>query len=229
MRVLAVTHGPSVGAGVFAEAVHAAGHELDEWCVPVAPSRPPDRHDATIVLGGGMHADQEELHPWLLPELEFIRTELDRGRPVLGVCLGAQLLARAAGGRVFRAPAPEVGWKEVALTPAAGDDAVLSSLPQRFDAFQWHHYSWELPAATELARGGGLSQAYRLNESAWGVQFHPEVTAAQIERWIAEDPADVDDEPALRSATRKRIGGWNRLGRELCGTFLRAAERPSQR
>ena len=224
MRVLAVTHGPSVGAGVFAEAVGAAGHELEEWCVPVAPSRAPNRHDATIVLGGGMHADQEELHPWLLPELDFIAGELDRVKPLLGVCLGAQLVARAVGGRVYRAVEPEVGWREVTLTDAASADPLVSSLPKRFDAFQWHHYTWELPAATELARGGGLSQAYRLGERAWGVQFHPEVTAAQIERWIGEDPADVEDEDALRATTRERIGPWNRLGRELCAAFLRAAD-----
>jgi GMP synthase (glutamine-hydrolysing) len=220
MRVLAVTHGPSVGAGVFAEAAHAAGHEIDEWCVPVAPTPPPGGHDAAFVLGGGMHADQEELHPWLVPELEFIAGELERGTPLLGVCLGAQLVARAAGGRVFRSPAPEVGWHAVELTDAGRGDPILSALPPRFDAFQWHHYTWELPAAEELARGGGLSQGYRLGERAWGIQFHSEVTAAQIERWIAEDPEDVEDEGALRAATRERIGAWNRLGRDLCSAFL---------
>jgi GMP synthase (glutamine-hydrolysing) len=228
VRVLAVTHGPSVGAGVFAEAIRAAGHELDEWCVPVSPdARPRDAHDATIVLGGGMHADQEELHPWLVPELHFIEAELDRGRPLLGVCLGAQLVARAAGGRVVRASAPEVGWHAVELTAAGRADPVLSPAPPRFEAFQWHHYTWELPAATELARGGGLSQAYRLGALAWGLQFHPEVTAAQIERWITEDPDDVADDDALRAATRERIGAWNRLGRDVCTAFLRAAADPT--
>ena len=101
---------------------------------------------------------------------------------------------------------------------------MLSTLPERFHAFQWHHYTWELPPAVELARGGGLPQAYRLGEHVWAVQFHPEVTSAQIERWIAEDPEDVDDTDALRAATSERIGGWNRLGRELCAAFLRAAE-----
>jgi GMP synthase (glutamine-hydrolysing) len=223
MRVLAVTHGPSVGAGVFAEAIRANGHELEEWCVPASPAAPRDGHDATIVLGGGMHADQEALHPWLLPELDFIRAELDRETPLLGVCLGAQLVARAAGGRALRAPVSEVGWRDVELTDEGRADPVLSSLPDRFEAFQWHHYTWELPAATELARGSGLPQAYRLGERVWAVQFHPEVTSAQIERWIGEDPEDVDDPEALRTATRERIGGWNRLGRELCAEFLRAA------
>ncbi len=225
MRVLAVTHGPSVGTGVFAEAVRAAGHELTEWSVPVTPDARPDGHDATIVLGGGMHADQEELHPWLLPELAFIGRELEAGMPLLGVCLGAQLVARAAGGRVVRAPEKEVGWHEVELTEAGLADPVLSSLPPRLEAFQWHHYTWELPAATELARGRGLAQAYRLGESAWCVQFHPEVTGAQIERWIGEDPDDVDDVAALRAATQERIGGWNRLGRAFCTAFLREAAR----
>ena len=223
MRVLAVTHGPSVGAGVFADAVRAAGHELDEWCVPVAAGPPDKGHDAAIVLGGGMHADQEELHPWLPPELEFISGELKRGTPLLGVCLGAQLLARAAGGAVVRAAASEVGWCDVELTGEGRSDPVTSVLPARFEAFQWHHYTWELPAAAELARGGGLSQAYRLGERVWGVQFHPEVTSAQIERWIGEDPDDVGDPDALRAATRERIGGWNTLGRRLCGSFLDAA------
>jgi GMP synthase (glutamine-hydrolysing) len=223
VRVLVVTHGPSVGAGVFAEAIEAEGHALDEWCVPVSPTPPDDGHDAAIVLGGGMHADQEELHPWLLPELDFIGRELDRGTPLLGVCLGAQLVARAAGGSVRRAPTSEVGWHGVELTEDGRADGVTSSLPPRFEAFQWHHYTWELPAATELARGGGLSQAYRLGDRVWAVQFHPEVTSAQIERWIGEDPDDVDDPDALRAATRERIGAWNRLGRDLCAAFLDAA------
>jgi GMP synthase (glutamine-hydrolysing) len=224
MRVLAVTHGPSVGAGVFSDAVRDAGHELEEWCVPVSSEAPPDGHDAAIVLGGGMHADQEELHRWLLPELEFIAGQLERGTPLLGVCLGAQLVARAAGGTAVKAPVSEIGWHTVELTAEGSTDPVTSTLPERFDAFQWHHYTWELPAATELATGGGLSQAYRLGERVWGVQFHPEVTSAQIERWIGEDPEDVDDPDALRAATRERIGAWNRLGRDLCAAFLRVAE-----
>jgi GMP synthase (glutamine-hydrolysing) len=223
MRVLAVTHGPSVGAGVFGEAIRSAGHELDEWCVPVASAPPRGDHDVTIVLGGGMHADQEELHPWLLPELDFIAETIDRGRPLLGVCLGAQLVARAVGGRVFRAPVSEVGWCEVEVNGEGRRDPVLSAVPARFDAFQWHHYTWELPAATELARGSGLAQAYRLGAATWGVQFHPEVTSDQIERWMTEDPEDVEDMDALRAATAERIGAWNRLGRDLCSAFLGAA------
>jgi GMP synthase (glutamine-hydrolysing) len=224
MRVLAVTHGPSVGAGVFGDEVEARGHGLDEWCVPVAAGPPPRQPDAVIVFGGGMHADQEELHRWLLPELEFIAGVLERGTPLLGVCLGAQLVARRAGGRAFPAPVSEIGWFDVSLTDAGRADPVLSALPERVTTFQWHHYTYELPPnAVELARSAANTQAFRLGEAAWGVQFHPEVTSAQIERWLIEDPEDVPDPRALRAATRDRIGAWNRLGRKLCAAFLDTA------
>lgn len=221
MRVLALTHGPSVGPGVFADAVRDAGHELVEWQVPLRGA--PDRNaDAVIVLGGAMHPDEEERHGWLHPELEYLGGLIERGTPVLGVCLGSQLLARAAGASVFRSPEPEVGWLPVELTEAAATDPVAASLPERFDAFQWHHYTHELPAgAVELAHSRVCTQAFRLGQ-AWGVQFHPEVRAAQVEAWLAEEPADVADPEALRIATRTRIAAWNELGRRLCGAFLEA-------
>ena len=222
MRVRALTHGPSVGPGVFADAIRDAGHELVEWQVPLH-GVPADGADAVIVLGGAMHPDEEERHGWLRPELEYLGGLLEAGTPVLGVCLGSQLLARAAGAQVFRSSEPEVGWLPVELTEAAADDPVAVSLPARFDAFQWHHYTHELPVgAVELARSRICTQAFRLGR-AWGVQFHPEVRAEQIESWLAEDPADVADPRRLREATRDRIDAWNELGRGLCSAFLAAA------
>ncbi len=223
MRVLALTHGPSVGPGVFEDAVHAGGHELLEWQVPVRGVPAEARPDAVIVLGGAMHPDEDELHGWLGPELRYLQEQLERGTPLLGVCLGSQLIARAAGADVFRAAESEVGWLPVERTEAGGVDPVARELPQSFEAFQWHHYTHELPdGAVELARSPVCTQAFRL-EQAWGVQFHPEVRAEQVETWLAEDPADVADPRSLRLATRERIGAWNELGRGLCAAFLRAA------
>jgi GMP synthase-like glutamine amidotransferase len=222
VRVLALTHGPSVGPGVFADAVLAEGHELVERRLPV-DGVPADDADAIVVLGGAMHPDEEDRHGWLRPELRYLEQQLERGTPMLGVCLGSQLIARAAGARVFRADQPEVGWLPVELTAAAAADPVASSLPASFEAFQWHHYTHHLPdGAVELARSPVCTQAYRLG-SAWGVQFHPEVRAQQVEAWLAEDPDDVPDPPALRAATRERIEAWNELGRRLCSAFLAAA------
>jgi GMP synthase-like glutamine amidotransferase len=108
MDVLALTHGPTVRSGVFGEAVADAGGRLTEWSVPAGGAAPRDA-DAILVFGGGMHPDQEESHPWLAGELRFLADALERETPVLGVCLGAQLLARAAGARVQPAPEPEIG------------------------------------------------------------------------------------------------------------------------
>jgi GMP synthase-like glutamine amidotransferase len=219
VRVLALTHGPSVGPGVFADAVRAGGHDLVEHELPIG-GVPHDEADAIVVLGGAMHPDEEERHAWLVPELRYLQERLARGTPMLGVCLGSQLIARAAGARVFRANEPEVGWLPVELTETAGEDPVAAALPHRFEAFQWHHYTHELPeGAVELARSSVCTQAYRLG-SAWGVQFHPEVRGEQVDAWLAEDPDDVADPAALREATHERIAAWNELGRRLCSAFL---------
>ena len=174
-----------------------------------------------------MHADDDVYHPWLEPEARWLRQLIVRGRPVLGICLGVQLLARACGGWVARMPqGPEIGWCEVELTEAGTADPVLGVLPRRFEALQWHHYTYGLPTgAVELARGEVCTQAFRVGAACWGVQFHPEVTAPQLEEWIvdAEDPPPDPDR--LRAETPLRIGRWNELGRSLCAAFLHAAER----
>ncbi len=222
MRVLSLTHGPSVGPGVFGDTVRAAGHELLSWSVPEA-ERPPEGYDAILVFGGAMHPDQEGRHSWLQRELRFLAGELERGTPLFGVCLGAQLLARAAGARVLPASEPEVGWLEVELTAAGTADRVSSALPERFVAFQWHSYTHELPeGAFELARSRVCTQAFRLGRSV-GVQFHPEITADHVTLWLGEDPNDVSDAAALREETALRIGAWNELGRSLCTAFLAGA------
>jgi GMP synthase (glutamine-hydrolysing) len=224
VRVLSITHGASVPGGVFDEVVEASGHELERWVVP-SSSAPPEleRFAAVMVFGGSMHPDQDEEHPWLGSEASFLRNVLDEGVPALGVCLGAQLLARAAGAPVAPSAASEVGWLDVELTPEGREDPVLGSLPPRTEAFQWHHYTYEVPAGgTELARSEVCTQAFRLGR-AWGVQFHAEVTASMIDAWLLEDPEDVADPDFLREETRARIDGWNELGRRLCGAFLEQA------
>ncbi len=229
MNVLAVIHGDKVRAGVFADAVDAAGHRLEEWSLAwdTPLPRPLDDYGAVLVFGGAMHADQDDMHLWLRQENLFLQRLLDRHVPVLGVCLGAQLLAKAASAPVGPSSEPEVGWFEVELTEEGRDDLVLGSLPARFEAFQWHFYTHGLPAgAIELARSRVCTQAFRLGESAWGVQFHPEVTAEQVEEWIAEDadelPVSADD---FVAETERRIADWNQLGRTLCTSFLEVAAR----
>jgi GMP synthase (glutamine-hydrolysing) len=229
MDVLAVIHGEGVRSGLFGEVVAERGHRLEEWSLawdePLP--RPLDAYGAVLLFGGAMHADQDQHHPWLREEDLFLHRLLDLHTPVLGICLGAQLLAKAAHAPVHPASEAEIGWFPVELTEAAAEDPVLSRLPQSFVAFQWHYYTHGLPAgAVELARSKVCTQAFRLGENAWGVQFHPEVTLVQVEGWALEDEEELPvDRSAFLEETRNRIQEWNALGRALCGAFVEAAER----
>lgn len=233
MRVLAVVHQEDAGLGVFGDAVPGdatlevwrPAEELGPRLVEVDP-------DAVIVLGGAMDAHQEQEHPWLRREKQWIAGLLDRGVPVLGVCLGTQLLAEAAGGSVRRSASPEIGWFDVAVAPEAEADPVLGDLPERFASFQWHSYEAVPPeGATLLAHSDVALQAYRIGERAWGIQFHAEVSAAILESWIATYTTDPDpdavalglDPDALRAESAPAIEQWNELGRELAHRFLEAA------
>jgi GMP synthase (glutamine-hydrolysing) len=228
MEVLAIIHGESVRSGVFGDVVRERGHGLEEWSLAWGKplTRPSDAYGAVLVFGGAMHADQDEHHPWLREEDLFLQRLLDLHKPVLGICLGAQLLAKAAHAPVYPVEEAEIGWFPVALTDAGRDDPVLGRLPQTFEAFQWHYYAHGVPAgAVELAQNRVCTQAFRLGDNAWGVQFHPEVTLGQVQSWVDEEEDLPVDAATLLAETRTRIEGWNRLGRELCSGFVDAAER----
>ncbi len=155
MRVLVVSHERDAGPGVFADAAAAAGHELETWHIAESgvPPADPFGYAAVMTFGGAMHADQEEKHAWLVREKALLRDLLARDMPLLGVCLGSQLLAEAAGGQAVRASEPEIGWFEVEVTEQGADDPVLGPLAPRFEAFEWHSYRVALPEdATVLAK-----------------------------------------------------------------------------
>jgi GMP synthase (glutamine-hydrolysing) len=230
VRVLSVVHHRNAAAGVFADPAAAAGHELVEWLPHEEP--PPDLDDfgAALVFGGEAQVDEEDAHPWLRAEKAILRELLERATPLLGVCLGSQLVAEAAGAAVRKAPAPEIGWYEIELTV---DDPLLGFLPERFEGFQWHHYEWLLPpGAVALARSETCLQAFRLEERpVWGVQFHPEVTYADLASWLDhwdEDPDAIAtglDPEAIRAESERKIGAWNDVGRRISERFLAVAAR----
>jgi GMP synthase (glutamine-hydrolysing) len=223
MDVLSVMHGGDAGTELFGPAVAAAGHRHREWSF-ASGGAPTGDYDAVIVFGGSVHPDQDDEHAWLKDELRWLEGLIADGVPTLGICLGSQLLARAAGARVGPLPKPEIGWYEIELTKAGLADPVLSALPPRFAALESHYYAHDLPeGAVELARNPACLQGFRLGDSCWGVQFHPEVTEPQLDRWLADD-GKVPDPERMQAETRQRIGEWNDLGRRLCGAFLAAAE-----
>jgi GMP synthase (glutamine-hydrolysing) len=228
VRVLSVTHGPSVPGGVFDEVVEAAGHGLERWSVPEGGTRDRARsYDAVMVFGGSQHPDQDDHFAWLGHEEEFLREVLAEKVPVFGVCLGAQMLARAAGAKVGPASSPEVGWLDVELTAAGKADPVLGVLPPRTIVFQWHHYTFEIPdEGAALARSDVCLQAFRLSQPAWGIQFHAEVTLPMLTAWADELPDDLPmTADALVATSKKEIAQSNDQGRALCEAFLREAAR----
>jgi GMP synthase (glutamine-hydrolysing) len=232
VRVLAISHETDAGPGVFAEAVRERGHTLDEWFVPNGDSAPGDlaEYDAVLTFGGAMHADQEEKHTWLAGEKDLLRGLIEKRVPLLGVCLGSQLVAEAAGAPVEEAPEPEIGWFDVELTPEGVDDPLLAPLAPGFTAFQWHSYRSPLPpGAVALARSPVALQAFRAGDRTWGIQFHAEVTECDAIAWTEryeEDEKAVEiglDTEAMIASIRARIRAWNEVGRAVCGRFLELA------
>lgn len=232
MRCLAISHQRDAGPGVFADAAREAGAVLDHWRIAEGPDPPADpaAYDAVMTFGGAMHADQADAHPWLRTEMELLAELLERDVPLLGVCLGSQLLIAAAGGKARRAAEPEIGWHRVEVTAEGESDPLLGPLAPGFSAFQWHSYECvPPPGATALARSPVCLQAYRVGERAWGIQFHAEVGRDDAFHWIDDYRSDEDavrigvDPDALRAETLPRIERWNGLGRDLCRRFLAAA------
>jgi GMP synthase (glutamine-hydrolysing) len=232
MRVLGVRHPGGGTSGLLAERCDAGGHDLVEW-MPGAGEplpAPPGEFDAVVVLGGGMNVRDADRLPWMRAEIELLRDAMQERIPVLGICLGAQLLAAAAGAEVRRSPSPEIGWFDVARSEAGADDPVLGRLPARFLAYEWHSYAFALPAGSvELARSAACSQAFRLGEHTWGVQFHPEVLPEIVRAWALDYRSDPDaiamgfDPPAHIAEAEERLPAWMEMGRELFEGFLTAA------
>jgi GMP synthase (glutamine-hydrolysing) len=230
MRVLVVEHQSDAGLGVFADALHGGGHEMTMWEPASGSAPPPGAHDAAIVLGGAVNVEQQDEHPWIGRELETIAGWVKDGYPVLGLCLGAQLLAAATGGSVRRASEPEIGWFGVDVREEGARDPLLGPLAPSFEAFQWHSFECLPPTgALELATSPVCPQAFRVGDRAWGLQFHPEVSRADALHWIEDYRSDPDairiglDPDALREETEPKLDAWNDLGRGLCSRFLEVA------
>lgn len=195
-RVLVVQPSPQCPPTTLGEWLVAAGAELDV----VSPATAPlalDEHDAVVCLGGAMGVHDGTEHPWLAGVLTVLADAVRRELPVLGVCLGCQLLAAATGGAVRRAPnGPESGTPVIRLTAEAGGDPLLGPLAERgtVPGIQSHHDEVHAlpPGAVRLAWSAKCrNQAFRIGERAWGLQCHIETTPETVLEWASRDPVKV--------------------------------------
>jgi GMP synthase (glutamine-hydrolysing) len=139
-----------------------------------------------VILGGPMNVYEEDHYPFLKDEDLFIKEAIQRGKPILGICLGAQLMAKALGAKVFKAPMKEIGWYDVSLTEEGSKDPFFCYLPSTFPVFQWHEDTFEIPKLGKLIGTSSSvpNQAFRYGENAYGLQFHLEVTEKMVWEWM---------------------------------------------
>lgn len=146
-----------------------------------------------IVLGGPMSANDADELPFLREELRLIEEAMRLELPFLGVCLGSQLLAKALGKRVYRGEAKEIGWYPLWMRPEARKDPLFAEFPDKLEMFQWHGETFELPYGATLLASSQLylHQAFRYGKSAYGLQFHAEMTPEMIAEWQREGQEEI--------------------------------------
>lgn len=233
-KILVFQHVPYEPLGTLDPLLKEAGFRIRYVNFGREPRSRPElvRYEALIVLGGPMNSDQIDTYPNLITEVEIIREAVQRDMSVLGICLGAQLLAKASGGSVSRNAVREIGWHDVQLTQAGRADPVLSAFAPTQEVFQWHEDGIGLPPdAVHLAHSAASTvQAFRYGEHAYGFQFHLEASRALIERWLsvpdhqpvlAEESANVDV-AAIREQNDTSVAPLEALSRK---TFSRWVDR----
>jgi GMP synthase (glutamine-hydrolysing) len=200
------------------------------------PAEDWERIGALIILGGPMSVNDEEEYPFLRWEKRIIRAAIDEAVPVVGICLGAQLIAATLGTLVYHGRVKEIGWSPISITPHGQVDSLLGYLPENATVFQWHGDGFELPAgAIRLASSVNYkNQAFRVGKNIYALQFHLEVTPPMIARWIDERSKDLALAPyilpdKILADTQNYAPILKYYGERFLSEFLRRASRTQNR
>lgn len=205
----------AAGRGFDVSGVHLFdGHKLPEV----------NDFDWLVVLGGPMSVSDRQRYPWLADEEDLIRRAVEARRVVIGLCLGAQLMAEALGGRVYSAGQREIGWHEVCLTGRGAHDSLLCDWPQRFHVFQWHAETFDIPpdAIHLFASEACHNQAFQYDRCAYALQFHLEMGEPQIRELIENSPDMSYEGPLVQSSEEmlELTGQHEPAARRLCERLL---------
>jgi GMP synthase-like glutamine amidotransferase len=237
MRILCLQHVPYEGPGSISDWARRRGHTLVEVLVPAAGPLPaPGAYDWLIVMGGPMGVHDVDRHPWLRGEKRALRAALDAGRRVLGICLGAQLLAEALGAGVRRNTEREIGWFTIRRAPEAPGSALGRALPEDFSVLHWHSDTFDLPpGAIHLASSDACArQAFAIGDQVAGLQFHLEMTVEGARAIVAHDSADLAAGPFVQRADEllrdpDRFARANRLLDDLLDRMASSGTGPARR
>ena len=227
--LLCIRHQPSVPLGIIGDALETTGtpwRYVDPWRGEAIP----DVEDLSglVVLGGEMNVDEVEEYPWLADTRALLRSAVDAEVPVLGVCLGAQLLTRAMDAPVGAGTGREIGFRKVEVVSSGPDDPLLSAFAPSALVFQFHADACALPDGAQLLATNDDSyvQAFRIGERAYGVQFHFEVTTEVISTWCDETgPSELREvwgttKPALLAEAASHLAAQQEAGRRLASAFV---------
>lgn len=230
-EAVVLQHAPSEGPGRLGRALEAAGVALRVVRADLGEPVPEALGAASslIVLGGPMGAYETARYPHLGAEIALIEHAIARSAPVLGVCLGSQLLATALGARVYTGERPEIGWGEVWLGDEAASDPLFTSLPRRFGALHWHNDLFDLPSGARSLASSALTahQAFGLGDRVYGLLFHLEPDAAQVKAMASESADELRaagvDSSALARAAELGAAEAERVAGALFGAFAELA------
>lgn len=189
------------------------------------PLPSPDEFDWLIVMGGPMNIYEHGRYPWLIQEKKLIRDACVMDKHVLGICLGAQLMADVLGGRTTQNNRAEIGWFDVEMTQEAANNRFLAGLPERFPAFHWHMDTFAIPpgSANLLKSDACVNQGFAPSPRRLGLQFHLEVTHADAQRWLATDVPDPDRSVQTRAEMLREpalFAAQNRLMEQILERFV---------
>ena len=229
--VLVIRHEPHEGPGLIEEALEWGGFKLefvDSWKGAEGVPASPAKYAAVIVMGGSMGVYEAEKYPFLSREIDLMKNTMEAGVPLLGICLGSQLLAAACGAKVYPGGKKEIGWYPVTMDKggAAKEDPLLGGCPPEFMSFHWHGDTFDLPVGAERLASSQLTlnQAFRVGgKAAWALQFHPEVTEVMIHDWVKNgirigEITGTDAEKILGTIPAE-VKRFTELGRAIFGRF----------
>ena len=224
MKCLALYHVRFEDLGTFAAPLERAGYAIEYRHAGATPLRPDEWRDAdlVVVLGGPIGAGDAVAYPWLQAEIDGLAQRLALRRPTLGICLGAQLMAVALGGRIVRRHAMEIGWSQLDVAPAACPLAALCGIP----VLHWHGDNIVPPdgVASLAATEGTPCQAFAVGSHALALQCHVEFAAAALEEWLTGHAMELAhagiDLHALRAATARHGRALALAGNDLLRRWL---------